>query len=230
MRRFAAALVLGCLLVGCGRAVPTNAPPLPFATAALPSYVATYRIEGVSTGTQSWSVSNRGTETTIRIQEAMGSSTQDETVVLKRDGLGLVSAQATASGTPSVAISAQVQGEDIVEKATLNGIPEAKSFALRGQTLVNVALLPTLAGLDVAPGEQESITDVILENAMASTLQLTTGKPLRLTTSAGSFSCIPISLSGSAGRQTAFVAPKQHLLVRYEDGTTVVILTKVTPA
>ncbi len=224
-----AGVAIACLLAGCGHAslvapLPPG-PPLPLSTAQLPPYTATYTASGTVNGTLTWTVTAPSNgQITVSIHQSVGGAVEDDTVVLQSKGLGFVSAKADSTAqNKSVSISAHAVGNEIIENADLNGLKEAKTLPLSANTVVNVALLPTLAGIDVAPGQRQTISDLVLEQSGATTLDVSTGPTTTVKTPAGTFRCVPITLSGTAGTQTACVDPTNHVLVRYIDGSGMVV-------
>ncbi len=241
-------LLLAVTLAACGSSTPqhqksggassgssgsssnnlTNA--FPFASASLPSYTASYAISGSTQGTMTWTIAPEGqTETLVTIQQQFQGNVETDHVVLTRKGLRFVSAQeeATAPGH-HLTISAKVQGKKIVETANVDGKAEAVSYPVTGQTLVNVAMLAVLAGLDVQPGQLQVVQDVILKHGTAVPIGFTANDRAKVTTPAGTFSVVPVTLSGSGPNQKVFIDTQSHVMVKYQNGQTTISLTKLS--
>ncbi len=232
-----AALLL--LLAGCGGSAPkssnggtsnnlTNS--FPFATATLPAYTASYAITGAAQGSMTWTVAPLGrSETVVTIHQELQGNVENDRIVLTRKGLRFVSAKedVTAKGH-HLTISARRAGQKIVETANVDGKSEAVSYPYGNQTLVNVAVLPTLAGLSVSPGQLQVVQDVILKHGVAVPIGFTANDRTKVTTPAGTFSVVPVTLSGSGPNQQAFIDTQNHVLVKYLNGQTTISLLRLS--
>lgn len=230
---------LALLLTGCGGSAPkspkggtsnnlTNS--FSFATAALPSYVASYAITGPAKGSMTWRIAPQGQdETVVTIHQELQGNVENDRIVLTRKGLRFVSAQedVTAPGH-HLTISAHVQGKRIVETANVDGKAEAVNYPFGKQTLVNVAMLPTLAGLTMNPGDLQVVQDVILKHGVAVPIGFTANDRTKVTTPAGTFSVVPVTLSGSGPNQQVFIDTQRHVLVKYLNGQTTISLIQLS--
>ncbi len=231
--------VFALVLAGCGTSSTpksssggisnnlTNA--FSFASASLPAYTADYAITGAGTGSMSVTVAQQGrSETLVKVHQEIATTVEDDTIVLTRKGLGFVSAKedATAPGH-HLTISAKVQGKKIVESATVDGKAESVSYPFTQKTLVNVALLAVLAGTDLHPGQLQIVQDVILKHGVAVPIGFTANDRTKVTTPAGTFSVVPVTLSGSGPNQHVYVDTQNHVMVKYVNNQTTISLTKL---
>ena len=230
------------LLAGCGS--PTTKSPssstgksksnnltssFSFASAVLPSYTADYAITGPAKGTMTWTVSQAGSHTIVAVHQDYAGNVESDRIVLTRQGLRFVSAQEDVAGQGHhLTISAHVQGKKILESANLDGKAESVSYPFGKETLVNVAILPTLAGLTVKPGDLQIVQDVILKHGVAVPIGFTANDRTKVTTPAGTFATTPITLSGSGPNQKAFVDMQNHVLVRYVNAQSTFNLVRLT--
>ena len=232
--------LLGLALAGCGGSTPPSSKSgaasnnltdtFPLATATLPAYKATYDISGPVKGSMTWTVAPHGrSQTLVTIHQAIGTSVEDDRIVLTRTGLSFVSAQEdlTAPGH-HLTISAHLQGKQIVESANVDGKPEAATYPFKPRTLVNVAVLPTLAGISMQPGQLQVVQDVVLKHGAAVPIGFTANDRTKVTTPAGTFTCVSVTLSGSGPNQQAFIDTKAHVLVRYLSGQTTITLVQLS--
>jgi len=231
--------VLAITVAGCGGTAPKSSSGggssnnltngFPLTGASLPSYTADYAITGAATGTASWTVTQSGQETLVTIQTNIAGSAETDKLVLTRKGLRFVSAEevATAPGQ-RFTITAKLQGKKIVETANVNGKAESISYPYTKTTVVNDALLPLLAGLDVQPGELQVAQDVILKHGVAVPIGFTANDRTAVTTPAGTFHCVSITLSGSGPNQKVYIDTGAHVLVRYVNNQTTFTLQKLT--
>ncbi len=241
-------LLLAATLAGCGSSAPqhqksgnaskgssqstsnnlTNGFPL--ASASLPSYTANYQISGAAQGTMTWTVTQQGqNETLVTIHQQVGSQVEADSIVLTRKGLNFVSAQEDASAPGHhLTISAKLKGKKIVESATVDGKAESVSYPVSGATMVNVSMLAVLAGLNVQPGQLQVAQDVILKHGVAVPIGFTANDRTKLTTPAGTFSVVPVTLSGSGPNQKVYVDTQHHVVVKYLNSQTTITLTKLS--
>lgn len=202
----------------------------PLATASLPAYTADYDISGAAKGTMRWTIASQGQkETLVTIHQQLQGSVEDDRIVLTRQGLRFVSAQEElTSPGHRLTISAHLQGKQIVETANVDGKAESVNYPYGKQTLVNVAVLPILAGLNLQPGQLQIVQNVLLKHGVAVPIGFTANDKAKVTTPAGTFDCVPVTLSGSGPNQKAFIDTKNHVMVRYLNGQTTITLVQLT--
>ena len=193
----------------------------PLAQASLPSYTASYAITGPVKGSMTWTLTQGATTTGVAIHQVIGSQVEDDRIVLTRKGLRFVSAQETVTAPGHhLTIAAHVKGKRIYETANVDGKAEAVNYPFGSRTLVNVAVLPTLAGIGVQPGQLQVVQDVILKHGVEVPIGFTANSRTKVTTPAGTFQVVPVTLSGSGANQQAFIDTQSHVLVKYLNGQT----------
>jgi hypothetical protein len=226
MLAFAAALWLAA-----GAVPAAAAPAIPLAQAHLSAYEATYAISGAATGRETWQIraGSHGT-TDVTLKTSVSGESETDQLVLGARGLGLRSARERLTA-PSLAvtITATVSGTSVNEVAVVNGQTEHVHYPMTATSYANEALLPTLAGLRLKSGERSVIHDIILQHAEDAPVGIAVGAATEITTPAGTFHCLAVTLSSAGGRQTAWVATgAQPVLVRYANGQTTFTLTSLT--
>ena len=214
-----------------GAAVPVAAAQaIPLAGADLAAYDATYAISGAVTGRETWQVpaGARGT-TDVTLETAAGPARETNRLVLAARGLALRSVHETLRAPGLVAtITARASGGRLSETAVVNGRVEHAEFPIAPTTYANVALLPTLAGLALRPGERAVVHDVVLKHAGVVPIGLAVADGGRVRTPAGTFRCLAVTLAWSAGSQTAWVSTgPEPVLVRYRNPQTTFTLTSL---
>ena len=217
-------------LAGGGQAAAQGATAaIPLAQGHLPSYTASYAISGAAKGTMTWTVTHGAATTVVEIHQVVSGQVEDDRVVLTSRGLRFVTVQEKVQAPGlKLTIAAHAKGGKIDETAKVNGRPETITYPYGKATLVNVALLPVLAGLGLQPGEKQVVQDVILKHGRTVPIGLATTAQAKLTTPAGTFQAVPVTLSGAGPTQQAFIATKGNLLVKYQNGQTTITLQKVT--
>lgn len=226
--RFLAGFAFALALAPTAAVVAAAARPLPLAQARLSAYDAIYTITGVASGNQTWQIrQGEGDTTDVTLHTRIAGQSETDHLVLSRRGLAFRSARETITApNVEVTIAASVKGSEVAETAVVNGRVEHLSYPMTPTTYENEALLPTLSGLPLRPGERSVIHDVVLQHGGNVALGLSVGRLSTVKTRAGAFRCAAVTISSASGRQTAWVkVGPDPVLVRYANGQTTFTLT-----
>jgi hypothetical protein len=229
MRHTALAPTVLGLLLAAAPLTQAAARPIPLADAHLSAYRATYAITGAVRGTQTWRVSPDGSAlTTVVVQTRLPGERESQTFVLGAHGLRPRSVfEEVHASALSMTIHAVAVGRKIDETAVVNGKTEHVTYPLAPTTVINATLLVTIAGLRIRAGEVSVIHDVVLQHAEDAPVGLSVGdRATTIRTQAGTFTCLPVTLSSASGHQTVWLSTgPEPVLVRYANGQTTFTLT-----
>ena len=197
-----------------------------FAGTSLPTQSLSYRLSGALSGTVTWRITQLGPDQTLLVMhQVIGTKVEDDRVVLSRRGLRFISAEEViTSPGHRVTFSARVVGKKIVDSGNVDGKTATVKMPYGPNTIANIALLPTLAAVDVKPGQLQLVQNAIIKTGTEVPIGFTANNPTKLTTPAGTFICVPVTLSGSGPNQKAFIDTKSHTLVQFQSGQTTLTL------
>ncbi len=197
-----------------------------FAHTSLPAQSLNYQLSGALSGTVTWRITQQGPDRTLLVMhQVIGTKVEDDRVVLTRQGLRFISAEEViTSPGHRVTFSARVAGKNIVDSGNVDGKTATVKMPFGPNTIANIALLPTLAAVDVKPGQLQLVQDAIIKTGTEVPIGFTANDRTSVTTPAGTFNCVPVTLSGSGPNQRAFIDTKSHTLVQFVSGQTTLTL------
>lgn len=203
----------------------------PWTQARLWNYAARYAISGAAQGTDTWQVRVAGKNTEVTMVTSVPGQSETDRLVLASRGLALVSAQENLhAASTALTITAVSAHGRMAENAVVNGRHEHVSYTLGAATFGNVALLVTLSGTPWRAGQRYVIRDIVLKHAGEARLGLSVARAVRLGTRAGTFTCLPITISSAGGIQTVWIATgPRPVMVRYRNAATTFTLVSLKP-